>query len=82
MKVTVYGTHVCPWCHKVKDFFKEKNIEFEDVAVDVDRARAQEMIEKSGQTGVPVILIVDDAGKENIVIGFDEPRIMELLKIK
>lgn len=70
MKVIVYSTPTCPWCHVAKDFFKGKGIEFEDVDVARDKARAEEMIKKSGQMGVPVI---DIDGK--IIIGFDKPAI-------
>ena len=73
-KVTVYSTDWCPWCTRVKDFLKENNIEFEDVNVQNDPARAQEMLAKSGQMGVPV---VDIGGK--IIVGFNEPEIWKAL---
>ena len=64
-KVTVYSTSTCPYCVMAKDYFTEKGVTFEDVDVSRDRARAMEMVEKSGQMGVPVIEI----GTE-IVVGF------------
>lgn len=73
--VKVYSTTTCPWCIRVKDFLKSKNIAFEDIDVSQDAAKAQEMFQKSGQYGVPVI-IVDDV----VVIGFDPARLNELLK--
>lgn len=75
MKVIVYSTPTCPWCHVAKDFLKSKGVEFEDVDVASDQKRAQEMIQKSGQMGVPVL---DIGGK--IIIGFDKPAIEEALK--
>lgn len=60
-----------------KDYFSSKGIEFEDIDVSKDRAAAAEMIETSGQMSVPVIDIDDD-----IVIGFDVPRIEEIMKRK
>jgi len=60
-----------------KDFFKEKNIEFEDFNVSEDLEKRKEMIDRSGQMGVPVILIGDQ-----IIVGFNKPKIMELLGIK
>ena len=57
MKVKVYSTQACPYCHMAKDFLKQNNIEFEDIDVSRDQKAAQEMIEKSGQMGVPVIEI-------------------------
>ncbi len=64
-KVIVYSTQTCPYCVMAKDFFKENNIPFEDVDVSIDRERAMEMVEKSGQMGVPVIDI-----DNNIIVGF------------
>jgi len=72
-KIIVYSTPTCPYCVYAKNFFKEKGLEFEDVDVSTDRVRAEEMIEKSGQMGVPVI----DIGGE-IVVGF-QPMIFDHL---
>ena len=76
-KVRVYSTATCPWCHTVKDFLKKNKVKFEDIDVGEDRAAAQEMIDKSGQMGVPVVEI---DGK--IVIGYDEEKIKKLLDIQ
>lgn len=73
--VKVYSTPTCPWCVRVKDFLESKNVIFEDIDVSKDAAKAQEMFQKSGQYGVPVI-IVDD----KVVIGFDPVHLNELLK--
>lgn len=70
VKVKVYSTPSCPWCTKAKEWLKEKGIDFEDINVMEDRNAANEMISKSGQTGVPVIEIDDD-----IIVGFDLDRI-------
>ncbi len=59
-----------------KDYFTKHNVQFENVDVSTDVARRQEMIDKSGQMGVPVIFV-----GEEMVIGFDEPRLAELLEI-
>lgn len=77
MKVTVYSTPTCPWCHVAKDFLKHQHIAFEDVNVAADVERAREMIQKSGQMGVPVI---DVDGQ--IIIGYDEQALKKALKIK
>ena len=60
-----------------KDFFKEKGVEFEDFDVASNLEKRKEMMDKSGQMGVPVILIEDQ-----IVVGFNQPKIIELLGIK
>ena len=54
-KVIVYSTPTCPYCVYAKKFFNEKGIVFEDVDVSKDRNRAMEMVDKSGQMGVPVV---------------------------
>lgn len=74
-KVKVYSTQTCPFCYMTKDFLREKKVEFEDIDISSDRKAAQEMVAKSGQTGVPVI---DINGK--IIVGFDKKAIEAELK--
>jgi len=76
-KVIIYSTPSCTFCHKTKDFLKAHKIEFTDIDVQADQEKAKEMIEKSGQMGVPVIDIDGD-----IIIGFNEEKLRELLEIK
>lgn len=76
-KVTIYSTPSCHFCHMAKDFFKEKNVEFVDFNVAEDHEKRKEMIAKSGQMGVPVILI-----KDKVIVGFNKPKIIELLGIQ
>ena len=64
--VTIYSTPVCPWCKKTKDFLKENKIEYTDFDVSTNTEKRNEMVDKSGQMGVPVL---DIDGK--IIIGFD-----------
>ncbi len=72
--VTIYSTPTCHFCHMAKDFFKEKNIAYteHDVASDLEKRR--EMIDKSGQMGVPVIII-----GEELTVGFDQAKISSML---
>jgi len=72
--VTVYSTPTCPYCKMAKEYFKDNDIEYADIDVAADDAKAQEMIQKSGQMGVPVI---DIDGK--IIVGFDREAIKEAL---
>lgn len=72
--VKVYSTTTCPYCVMAKDYFKENGIEFKDVDVGRDREAAKEMIEKSGQMGVPVIDI-----DGNILVGFQPDVFKSLL---
>ena len=73
-KVKVYSTPTCPYCIKLKNFLKENNVDFENIDVASDQEKAQEMIDKSGQMGVPVI---DIEGK--IIMGFEEDAIKKAL---
>jgi len=77
MSVKVYSTPTCPYCVMVKSFLKQNKIQFEDIDVSVDRKLVNEMFEKSGQLGVPVIDI-----KGKIIVGFDKEAIKKELKIK
>ncbi len=76
MKTTIYSTPTCPYCKHVKEFFDQHNVEYEEIDVSADHEKAQEMIHKSGQMGVPVIEIGED-----VVVGFDKAKLKELLNI-
>ena len=76
-KVIVYSTSTCPYCVMAKDWLKQKKVEYDDINVGIDQAKAKEMIAKSGQMGVPVL----DVGGD-IIIGFDKPKIEASLKKK
>lgn len=75
--VKVYSTPTCPWCNKTKAFLKEHGVKFESIDVSADEKAARDMIKKSGQTGVPVIEI-----DKEIIVGFQEDKLRQLLKIK
>ncbi|KPJ85477.1 glutaredoxin [Parcubacteria bacterium SG8_24] len=72
--IIVYSTPTCPYCTMAKDFLKEQGVEFKDVDVSADRDAAREMIEKSGQMGVPVI---DVEGQ--VIVGFDQEELKKAL---
>lgn len=74
--IKVYSTPTCPYCVTLKEYLKEHNIKFEDVDVSQDEKARDEMVEKSGQMGVPVIDIDGE-----IVVGFEKEKISQLLKI-
>lgn len=75
--IKVYSTPTCPYCHTLKAFLKEKGIEFVDIDVSQDHKALEEMVEKSGQMGVPVANI-----DGQMVVGFDRDKICKLLKIE
>ena len=70
-------TPTCPFCVRAKQYLKDNNVQFEDIDVSENHEKAQEMIKKSGQMGVPV-LDIDGA----IVVGFDKDKIKEALDLK
>ena len=74
--VKIYTTPTCPYCIRAKQFLKGSNIEFEDVDVSTNPDKAQEIVDKSGQMGVPVL---DIEGK--IIIGFDKEAIQKALNL-
>ncbi len=76
MNINVYSTPTCPFCKQLKAFLQENSVEFTDIDVSTDEEKAQEMIQKSGQMGVPVL----EAG-DQIVVGFDKDKITEVLKL-
>ena len=78
MQVTVYSTPTCPWCKKTKSFLEEHNVTFEDVDVSANEERAQEMISKSGQMGVPVT-VIKNGDDEEVIIGYDEKQFRKTL---
>lgn len=72
--IKIYTTNTCPWCVKVKDYFKSESIEFQELNVQDDMEAREEMIKKSNQIGVPVLDI-----DNNIIIGFDKAAIFKAL---
>ena len=75
-KVKIYTTPTCPWCVKTKEFFDENKVKYEEVNVAADSAAADEMINKSGQMGVPVI---DIDGQ--MIVGYNKPALKKALNI-
>ena len=75
--IKLYSTPTCPYCVTLKKFLEEKKVDFEYIDVSQNEQALKEMIDKSGQIGVPV----SDINGE-IVVGFDRDKIMSLLNIK
>lgn len=74
MTVKIYSTPSCMYCNMAKDYFKEQGVAYEEINVATDIEKRKEMVEKSGQLGVPVIEIGD-----KVIVGFDEEEIASLL---
>lgn len=73
-QVIIYSTPTCHFCHSAKAFFDENGVTYQDFNVAMDIEKRKEMVDLTGQMGVPVIKIGD-----NVVVGFDEAKVKELL---
>ena len=76
-KVIIYSTPSCTYCNMAKEYLTAHNVPFESIDVAADAAKRQEMVEKSGQMGVPVIEVEQD-----IIVGFNKPVLAHLLNIQ
>ncbi|MFA4992898.1 MAG: glutaredoxin family protein [Candidatus Omnitrophota bacterium] len=74
--VKVYSTPTCPWCIRAKQFLQENNIDFQNIDVSSNQQAVDELVQKSGQMGVPVLDIEGE-----IIVGFDKERIKQSLGI-
>jgi len=74
--VKIYSTPTCPYCIRTKQFLKDNNIPFEDTDVSSNQEATEEMIQKTGQMGVPVLDIEGE-----IIVGFDKEKIKQALKL-
>ncbi len=74
--VTIYSTPTCTYCKAAKDFFTANNVAYTEYNVASDMERRKEMIDKTGQMGVPVIIVGDD-----VTVGFDQDKIAAELGI-
>ncbi len=75
MSVTIYTTPSCGYCKVAKEFFRTQHVPFTEYDVERDRRKAEEMVRKSGQMGVPVIEV-----NGRIIVGFNRPEIEKALK--
>jgi glutaredoxin 3 len=76
-KVIVFSTPTCSFCNAAKRYFRERNVRFTDVDVSRDQSAARDMMRRTGQKGVPVIMI-----NNRPIIGFDRPKINQMLNLK
>lgn len=75
-KIEIYSTQTCHFCNLAKEWFKEKGLEYINYDVGVDLDKRKEMVEMTGQLGVPVIKV-----EENVIIGFNPNKISEVLEL-
>lgn len=77
VSITIYSTQTCPVCKTAKAYFKSKNLKYTEIDVTTDIEKQKEMMEKSGGTSVPVIILDDE-----VFIGFEQKKIEKILKDK
>lgn len=75
-KIVIYSTATCPYCKLAKEFFKSHDVAYQEIDVTTDADKQNEMFKKSGQLGVPVIII-----DHEVIVGFDEEKLKKILKI-
>ncbi|MDD2866735.1 MAG: Uxx-star family glutaredoxin-like (seleno)protein [Candidatus Omnitrophota bacterium] len=73
-QVKVYSTPTCPYCIRAKKYLSDKGIAFENIDVSADEEALKQMVDVSGQMGVPVLVIDGD-----VIVGFDQSRIDQKL---
>ncbi len=76
-KVVIFSTPNCPWCGRVKSYLRQKGIRFKNIDVSRDKAAARDIVRRTGQMGVPVVLI-----GSHPIVGFNKPLIDRLLGFK
>lgn len=81
VKVKLYSTTTCPYCKMEAAWLDEKKVTYEEVHVDENKNEAEEMVQKTGQMGVPVTVIQYEGGEEEFIVGFDKPQLAQILSI-
>ena len=81
MKITIYSTKTCGYCKMLKSWLMSKNIPYTDYSVDMNPIAAQQMVQLSGQMGVPFSVVETDDGKTEYILGFDRRRFEEVLGV-
>ncbi|MCD4829908.1 MAG: NrdH-redoxin [Candidatus Cloacimonetes bacterium] len=75
-RVVVFSTPTCAWCTKLKSYLRQHNIRFKDIDVSRNQSAARDMVNKTGQQGVPQMWVNNQP-----VVGFDKTKINRLLGI-
>ena len=80
MKITIYSTKTCPYCHMLRRWLDDKSIDYTNYNVDENPLAAQAMVNLSGQMGVPFSTVEYGAGKIEKIVGFDRPKFEAIFK--
>ena len=79
--MTIYTTQTCAYCKATKEFLQSHDVQYTEIDVGSDKDKAREMIQRSGQMGVPVVM-VGEGEEEQLIVGFDKARLAKALDIR
>lgn len=80
-KILLYSATTCPYCRMEKEWLDSKGIKYELIYVDLNPEKGKEMVQKTGQYGVPVTEITYENGESEYIIGFDKEKLSGILKV-
>lgn len=81
-KVKVYSTTTCPYCHALKDYLKQRGVDFEDINLDEHPEEIRTSVDACGSMAVPCTHIINQDGQEHSILGFDKAKIDQALGLK
>jgi glutaredoxin len=79
-QLILYSSHTCPFCMMEKTWLDRRKTTYKLIYVDDDQQAAQSLVERSGQTGVPMTEVVYDNGETEFIVGFDRVRLDKIIK--
>ncbi|MEX0668286.1 MAG: glutaredoxin family protein [Candidatus Saccharimonadales bacterium] len=77
--VTIYTSNTCAYCHATKEYFGKKNVEYNEINIDEQPDRRQELVDISGQMAVPVIMVTKDDDSKEMIVGYNVPKLASVL---
>ncbi len=77
--VVIYTSNTCAYCRTTKQYLDKKDVNYEEINVDEQPDRRQELVEMSGQMAVPVVVITSDDGMRDVTVGFNVPKLASSL---
>ncbi len=79
--IKLYATFACPYCKMEKEWLDKNQISHKVIMVDINPYEAQNMVEKTGQMGVPVTEIIYQDNKSEFIIGYDQKKLSDILDV-
>lgn len=79
--VMIYTSNTCAYCHAVKEFLEKKEVSYNEINLDEQPDKRQEMMDLSGQMAVPVTIITAGDGSKNMIVGYDASKLSSALEV-